>query len=163
MQGRKPHPFQLIDGNNKLSKAEIAARRNNQPNIQSANLRCPATLCDEAKKEWKRIVKLYKELDKDLINDLDLTTLAVYCENVATYQKAMEEVRKTTEVYMTSQGPKINPWLTVANNASVQIKKFGEVLLLDPVSRARAGLAKTKADAEEKESGVAAFKRRRSQ
>lgn len=161
MQGRKPHPFQLIDGNNKLSKAEMAARKRNQPNIQSATLRCPPGLGDEAKKEWRRIVKLYKELDEGLINDLDITTLAVYCEAVATYQKAMEKIHKTTEVYMTDQGAKINPWLVVANNASVQIKKFGELLLLAPVSRARAGLAKTKA--EQQESGVAAFKRRRAQ
>jgi P27 family predicted phage terminase small subunit len=162
MQGRKPHPFQLIDENNKLSKAKIAARKRNQPQTQSSKLWCPTHLCDEAKKEWRRVVKLYRELDKDLISDLDVASLEVYCESVATYQKAMSEVHKTTEVYMTSAGPKTNPWLTVANNAAIQIKRYGEVLLLDPVSRARAGLAITKTE-EKAPSGVAAFQKRRAQ
>ena len=56
----------------------------------------------------------------------------------------MAEVRKTTEVYMSETGAKKNPWLIVANDAANQIKKYGEVLLLDPVSRAKVGLAKSK-------------------
>ncbi|MHB1316158.1 MAG: P27 family phage terminase small subunit, partial [Christensenellales bacterium] len=53
--------------------------------------------------------------------------------------------RETSEVYNSKNDPRPrkNPWLTVANDAAVQVKKYGELLLLDPVSRARAGLVKT--------------------
>ena len=76
---------------------------------------------------------------------MDQNALEIYCEAVVTYQKAMAKVRETAEVYASKQDnnrPKKNPWLTVANDASDQIKKYGEILLLDPVSRARVGLAK---------------------
>jgi phage terminase small subunit len=56
----------------------------------------------------------------------------------------MGKVRESSEVYKAENGPKVNPWLRVANDAATQIKKYGEILLLDPVSRARVGLAKSK-------------------
>jgi P27 family predicted phage terminase small subunit len=83
------------------------------------------------------------------MTDLDKNALEVYCENFVIFRKAMEKVRETTEVYKSEQGPKINPWLKVANDASTQMKKYSEILLLDPVSRARVGLAKTKAEEED--------------
>jgi len=158
MKGRKPYPFQVIEATNREKSrktiAELATRKSNEPKINSAKLWCPAHLSELAKKEWRRIARLYRELKDPIINDLDLNALEIYCEAVVTYQKAMAEVRKTTEVYMASTGAKINPWLTVANNAALLMKKYGEALLLDPVSRARAGLAKAKVP---EKSGMAEF------
>ncbi len=116
----------------------------NEPKVKSNKLRCPSHLSDDAKKEWKRIVGIYAELDTPLLNDLDINALEVYCEAVVTYRKAMQKVRETAEVYTSRVDPKPrkNPWLTVANDAAMQIKKYGEILLLDPVSRARVSLTK---------------------
>ncbi len=152
MAGRKPYPHAVMAATNdrqRLTKDELARRKENEPQIQSCKLTCPSHLTDDAKKEWRRIVKLYKEFEEPIMSDLDVNALEIYCESLVTYRKAMKKVRETAEVYVskTEQNhPKKNPWLTVANEASAQIKKYGEVLLLDPVSRARAGLAKAKQD-----------------
>lgn len=145
MKGRQPLPFQLIDNKKRrLTAKQIQARKDGQPSITSAKLECPKYLCAAAKKEWARVVALYGEMPGEIINDLDANALAIYCDAVVTYQKAIKEVRKSTEVYVDSAGPKKNPWLAVANEAAAIIKKYGEALLLDPVSRARIGVAKSK-------------------
>lgn len=150
MKGRKAHPFQVVEVNakeQKTGKKRIDGRKKNEPKIQSNKLSCPKHLTDEAQKEWSRIVELYKELDQPIMTDLDTNALEIYCEALVTYRKAMVKVRETSEVYVSKQEgnkPKVNPWLRVANDAATQIKKYGEILLLDPVSRARVGLAKSK-------------------
>jgi len=151
MAGRKPYPFEVMkatNDRNRLTKKELDGRQAHEPKIQSALLRCPAHLSPEAKKEWKRIVKLYREFDAPILNDLDVNALEVYCEALVTYRKAINMVRQTAEVakFKGDDKQRKNPWLTVANEAAGQIKKYGEILLLDPVSRARVGLAKSKAE-----------------
>jgi P27 family predicted phage terminase small subunit len=149
MPGRKAHPAEFMLLKNKdgqLTKEELGRRMKNEPKPNSFNLYAPSWLGDEAKKEWHRIVRLYKGMKPLIISDLDINALAVYCEAVATYRKAMMKVREQSEVYATRKEPdkaRKNPWLIVANEAAMQIKKLGEVLLLDPVSRARAGMAET--------------------
>ena len=164
MAGRHPRPFTIVNANNnKLhhTQAELDARKRNEPKIDSVQLKCPRHLTPEAKKEWRRIVKLYGELKEPIITDLDVNALEIYCEALVTYRKAMRKVRETSEVYRAKsdpEKPRKNPWLLVANDASVQIKRYGEILLLDPVSRARVGLAKAK---EEDLSPMAAFLKKR--
>lgn len=163
MKGRKPYPFTVMESTNdknRLTKDELKSRKKNEPNIESAALRCPSHLSKGAKKEWRRIVKLYRELDKPIMSDLDVNALEIYCEAVITYRKAMAKVRETAEVYVSKSDqnkPKKNPWFTVANEAAAQIKKYGEILLLDPVSRARVGLSKSK----QEESPMAEYLRKK--
>ncbi len=148
MGGRKPHPYSMMAENNDqnhLTKRDLRERKKNEPTIESRFLKCPAHLSPEAKKEWRRIVKLYDELNVPILTDLDTNALEVYCESFTTYKKAIARVRETSEVYVNKSDqnkPKKNPWLTVANEAALQMKKYGDVLLLDPVSRARAGMVK---------------------
>lgn len=163
MAGRKAYPVELMvltNDKNRLTKKELESRRRNEPKIESAKLRCPAHLSPEAKKEWRRIVKLYRELNRPIVTDLDVNALEIYCEALVTYRKAMKRVRETSEVYVNKgdNRPRKNPWLTVANESAMQIKKYGEILLLDPVSRARAGMVKNE---EQKESPMAQFLKRR--
>jgi P27 family predicted phage terminase small subunit len=165
MRGRKPYPLQIIDATNdknRYTKEVLASRAKNEPKIKSNFMRCPTHLSDDAKKEWRRIVKLYGEFEQPLLSDLDVNALEVYCEAVVTYRKAMLKVHETAEVYTSSADrnrPKKNPWMTIANEAAATIKKYGEVLLLDPVSRARAGMAKK--ENEENLSPMEAFMKRR--
>ena len=151
MKGRKPYPYQVIsatNGKDHLTKEQLEERRKNEPKIESHSLRCPAYLSPEARKEWRRITRLYKEFETPLINNLDANLLEIYCEASATYHKAMEKVRESSEVYAVKGDPhpRKNPWLVVANEAASRIQRTGESLLLDPVSRARAGMAKNKED-----------------
>lgn len=148
MIGRKAYPFSIMDASNdqnRLTKKELRSREANEPHIHSHILKCPGHISKAAKQEWKRIVKLYQELDKPILSDLDVNALEIYCEAVVTYRKAMGKVHETSEVYVskTEQSkPRKNPWLSIANDAAAQIRKYGEILLLDPVSRARIGLTK---------------------
>jgi P27 family predicted phage terminase small subunit len=150
MAGRRAYPFQLISANNDklhITKDELRARASGEPKLLNNTLRCPNHLSDEAKKEWKKIVKLYQKLDQDLLTDLDANALEIYCTTIVTYRKAMKKVTETAEVYISkadNNRPMKNPWLTVANQAAEILKQYSSILLLDPVARARIGAAKKK-------------------
>lgn len=150
MAGRNPRPFQIVEklnDKNRLTKDELEKRKKHEPHIKSNKLRCPVHLSADAKKEWKKLVKLYGEIEEPILSDLDCNALEIYCESLVTYRKAMQKVRETSEVYADrakQNEPKKNPWLTVANESAIQIKKYGEILLLDPISRARIGVAKAR-------------------
>ncbi|MFA6308618.1 MAG: phage terminase small subunit P27 family [Clostridia bacterium] len=143
MKGRKPYPFEQIKANNdKIRKTQAQLElRSREPRIKSNELSCPEHLCDEVKKEWQRIVSLYQELNGDFICDLDINAIEIYCEALLTYRKAMKKVRETSEVIAQDGRPKKNPWMTIANEASITIKRYGEALLLEPVGRARSVIA----------------------
>jgi P27 family predicted phage terminase small subunit len=129
------------------SKAEIQARSDMVPTISQSALECPEHMCEDAKAEWRKVVELYRDLTDPIVTDLDKNALEIYCENMVIFRHAMAKMRETQEVYAPRTDPnkpRQNPWLSVANNAATICKKYGELLLLDPISRARAGLAKAK-------------------
>ena len=143
MRGHKPMPYEIAvlkNKKNRVTKAKLEQRKENQPTIKSNELICPEHLEPNVKKEWDRIIKLYGEIDQLLITDLDSNALEVYCESMITYRKAMKKIRDTSEVFKSNNDPKINPWVRVANEAATLVKKYGEILLLDPVSRARVSM-----------------------
>ncbi len=137
----------IRNDDNRLTKEQIESRIVNEPKPKSFKLKTPDWISNEAKQEWKRLVKHFKEMDTKILSDLDTNALAIYCEAVITYRKAIKKVRETSEVYtckLEPNKPRKNPWLTVANEAAIQVKKYGEILCLDPVSRARVGLGMSK-------------------
>ena len=150
MKGRKPYPHSVMSANNdkeRLTKDELELRENGEPKIESNSLECPEHLSDEAKEVWERIATLYKEIEQEVINDLDCNALEIYCNAVVLYRKAIKKVEETSGVYMRKgeKMPRKNPWLMIANQQSDIAKKYGELLLLNPVSRARMGVAAVKA------------------
>jgi P27 family predicted phage terminase small subunit len=167
LAGRTAKPTTLINMTNrkvnKIGKDKLDARAKAEPKAKSAFLKCPDRLNEAAASEWHRIVALYREFENEIMNDLDEDMLMVYCEAVVTYKLAMDKVKDTAAVYKSPKDaePKINPWLTVANSASDIMRKNSDMLLLNPVSRARAGLAIAKAS-EEALSPMASFLKNRS-
>jgi len=165
MAGRKPYPIALVKATNDkqhATKKELAERAKNEPRIDSAKLTCPKHLNEVSKKEWRRIVKLYKQLDTPIVTDLDKTALEVYCENFSIFRTAMQEIKDSALLYKDKSGEaRRNPYVLIANQASDQMKKYGEILLLDPVSRARSSLAKNKKP--EDMTPIEAFRARRAQ
>ncbi|KUO73437.1 MAG: hypothetical protein APF81_19700 [Desulfosporosinus sp. BRH_c37] len=152
MAGRKAYPASLMlatNDKNRLTKEQLENRLQNEPKPKSSVLTTPSWLRSDAKNEWERIVGLFRDMDDMILSDLDTNALEIYCESVVTYRKAMAKVRESNEVYVSKDDPnhpKRNPWLSVANEAAMQVKKYGEVLCLDPVSRARVGLGKSRKD-----------------
>jgi P27 family predicted phage terminase small subunit len=147
MRGHKPQIGNLVTLRKDQMKKKtevINARNEKEPRIKSNYLVCPRRLSKEVQAEWRRIVKLYRELEEPIITDLDINALEVYCEAVVSFKNTMAKVRASGEVIRIDGVWKMNPCLRTANEASNVIRRYGEILLLDPVSRARVGLAKAK-------------------
>lgn len=70
------------------TKAEIEARQAATAELKrdtSATLRCPTWLTPEARKVWNRVKKQAAEFD--LLDELDIEMLAIYCDAVVKYQE----------------------------------------------------------------------------
>lgn len=145
--GRKPHLTVVKDnGVDRHTKAEMASRAEAEPSGAEAKLRPPKELSKAARAEWRRIVRLYRQLDQEVINDLDLNLLSAYCESVAVYKAA--EAKYETEPLARFDYDSMkwieNPYLKIMDNASRQIMKAAEQLCLSPVGRARMGVLAAK-------------------
>ena len=148
--GRKPSLVTVIDNTkNRLTKSELSARENNEPTGATAELKPPKGLSKEAKKEWKRLIGLYRQLDAEILNDLDLGILACYCESWAVFVEAQKNWQ-TGELYYTDKKGerRENPWIKIMDREGQNIAKYGEQLCLTPVGRARMGIAKAKKEVE---------------
>jgi P27 family predicted phage terminase small subunit len=164
-RGRKAIPIQILretnEKTNHLSKAQLEARANASPSGIPSLLRCPKRLSPEARKEWRRLVKLFRQFKEPLINDLDAGAIEIYVNSIVEYRLANTKIRETSEVYAqkTPMGPvpKINPWVQIRSIAENNIKRFGEILLMEPSSRARIAISKTT----EEESPMAKYLRLR--
>ena len=145
--GRKPHLTVVKDnGKDRHTKAELAARSEHEVTGATSKLRPPKELSPAAAKEWRRIVKLYRQLDAEVINDLDVNLLAAYCENVAIYKKAEAEYQHTPLAEWDDDAGKFieNPYLRIMDNAAKTIARTAEQLCLSPVGRARMGVLAAK-------------------
>ena len=90
----KPAALRLLEGNAGKRALNLAEGINPVIEIPSA----PKHLGDEAKKEWKRIAPLLKDLG--LISGLDRTALALYCQvagRLAEYETAFNNMVKKHE------------------------------------------------------------------
>ena len=144
MQGRKPTPSKLIKASDfKKSEDEILERQEvEQSLLTTAKLRCPARLSKEAKKEWKRLMDLYKLMDARILCDLDIQLISMFCEATAIYKKAQETWVKYESVIATNPEAQriLDKCLSVMNQQSSNIRGLSEQLCLSPVGRARMGL-----------------------
>lgn len=148
--GRKPTPLKLVDNvKARHTKETIDGRQSGEPEGCTDKLTPPRTLSTDAKKEWRRVVKLYRQLNAKIINDLDISTLSAYCESVAIYRKAQTEYQNKPLVYMNADGrPAENPYISIMRREGQNIAKYAEQLCLSPIGRARMGVAAAKKEAE---------------
>lgn len=150
--GRKP-VLSVIGGRREHRSAEeLQARKSNEPKGCDAHFKAPSQMSGEAKKEWRRLVKLYRQLEQPILNDLDLSILAAYCESVAIYQKAQADYQtppwhgELVGKLPGSNAISENPYLRIMTREGQNMAKYAEQLCLSPVGRARMGLAKAKQD-----------------
>ena len=145
MTGRKPNPISVLDNDKwHMTAEEMEARANNEPDGCDDALEPPKTLSKEARKEWKRLVRLYRQLDASIINDLDLGMLGAYCESRARFIEAQKHYNPDEMITWTDRGPVENPYMKIMDKEGQLIAKYGEQLALTPVGRARIGIAKAK-------------------
>lgn len=146
-RGRKPHLTVVKDNAvDRHTRAEMEARIEGEVTGAEAKLKPPRSLSPDAKREWRRIVKLYRQLDAEVINDLDVNLLAAYCENVAIFQTAEAAYQEKPLAQWDHENSKWveNPYLKIMDGAAKNIMKAAEQLCLSPVGRARMGVLAAK-------------------
>lgn len=148
MTGRKPTPAKAIDRKEMHhTKDEIRARSIAEDKVKTADkLEPPSGMSSVAKKEWKRIMGLYRQMEADILNDLDISALMMYCEAYAVYRKA----EKVWVNFSKLKDPSDTDY-KIFNRARVQMNdqvkvvcQLSEQLCLTPVGRARMGIAMAK-------------------
>jgi len=146
MQGRKPKNADFIDtANHKKSKESIEARREAEQALKTSDLLLPPEyLSPLAKQEWERLLNLYRGMEADILSDLDIGALTIYCEAFAIYMKAHEVWVKFQQVVNTNPDAQkiIDKSFAIMEKQSNVMYKFSEQLCLTPIGRARMGMAK---------------------
>lgn len=144
--GRKAKPIhlQLVEGNpNRLTKAEIEARKAGEAKVRppSDRVKPPVWLGKKAKALFRKLVKDLESTE--LLTNVDVETLAVYCDAVERYAQATQEIEATGITVVGSQGtPVQNPAVLVASKYAGIIAKCASKLGLDPASRASLAIPK---------------------
>lgn len=173
MAGRKAIPVSLKDEEQQIDigASRIAAQKAATPRIKTSRLICPSDLTEGAKKEWRRVVKLYRECEIDVFNDLDQETLKSYCAAVdirtQLYHKwtveqkcellVEKEVKRASVKTSASGHPLegrtgqtnekvVNPILRELDRYANTIRILAEQLALTPVGRAAYAVRTEKAN-----------------
>lgn len=134
MKGRKPKPIALkrLAGN----PGKRPLREEPQPPMPDSTPYVPRHLNDEAKREWRRIIKVL--MDLGLYTEVDRAALAMYCQAWGRWVEAERELVKQGAVLTSDKGNLYqNPWLHVANKAWEQMRKVLAEFGLSPSSRSR--------------------------
>ena len=134
MRGRKPKPTSI-----KLLEGNPGKRRINkdEPKPPEGIPDCPEMLGDEARAEWFRISQALQEMG--ILTKADRSALAAYCMAYGRWVEAEENVKRFgTIVKSPNKGfPMKSPYLTVADQAMENMRKFLVEFGLTPSSRSR--------------------------
>jgi P27 family predicted phage terminase small subunit len=140
--GRKPKParLKLIDGN----PGQRPIQTEPEPDRTIADFDCPEHLVGEARAEWMR---LYPDMAaKRVITRWDRAALSAYCTAWGLLVEA-ETKCNVDGVMLVAQRTKVmrvNPWVSIARHAKVELLRFAAELGLTPVARARLGTIEAK-------------------
>lgn len=168
-KGRKAIPPELKDNETYKDIGAIKRQQALTPKVDSAKLTPPKFLPPGALAEWKRVVKLYKTLEIEVLNDLDKAILTSYVMEVdirdRLYQEWLKEEKLYEESKTTSTSVKtsaagrpiegktgeskrrvVNPVLRELERHNQAIRVLAEQLALTPAGRAAYAVRKEKAD-----------------
>lgn len=95
-------------------------------------------------------MRLYRMMDANILSDLDITALVMYCEAWSVYKTAQEQWVKLNTVATTNPASQkvIDTLIDTMNKQAQVVSRLSEQLCLTPVGRARMGInpAKDKKD-----------------
>jgi P27 family predicted phage terminase small subunit len=148
---RKAQPVNVVEFNGRkhLTKDEIERRRAAEGRIKpkSNRIRPPDWLSDLAKDEFKRIIKEMKDLD--VITNVDVDALAIYCDAYATYMECTRiienegfQIEHVNKAGASNMVP--HPLLAKKRQFAEQMKSMATEIGLTPSSRARIALPQEK-------------------
>ncbi len=147
--GRRAKSIDLavIQGGKHYTKKEIQKRQKNEQNLKVASnkIRPPKWLSKEAKKEFRKLVKELEVIE--LLTNIDVHTLAVYCDAVVKYAEATQQLDEeglTTE-YTNKAGATNtiqHPAVGIATKYATIIRQFCTEFGFSPSSRAKLAINK---------------------
>lgn len=129
--------LQLLNGNpNNKTKKELYKRTKNEKRLQvsAVNMSPPAWLASGAKKEFERIINLYQE--SKLLNELDINTLAIYCDLLMEYKSLNASLKKHGKTFNDGVKYDVSPIFKEKRQLAPQIDKYARQLGLTPAARA---------------------------
>ncbi len=149
---RKVYPVDWLGENTSKSKEFIEQRERIAGNLQtSANviMECPSYLDEKARGEWYRVLSLYDEMPANILSDLDISTLVIYCQAFSMYREAQENQKKFGTLISTDNKTQrvLDANRKIMNEQAKIMLKCSADLCLSPISRARMGV--NPADTEE--------------
>ena len=125
-QGRKPKASTIVE------KLRTRAPRRQPGRLPHA----PSYLDDNGKAEWRRTGKLL--LQAGLMDELDTTALATYCQAYSRWLAAEEQIKENGMIVAAKNGfPVQSPYLAISNKAAQQMAKFMSEFGMTPASRSR--------------------------
>ena len=144
--GRPPKPtaLKLLEGNPGQRKIDM-----DEVKPAADNIECPEWLQGSGREVWDRLAPKLQKLD--LLTNIDVDFLAVFCKSLADFVRADEHLRTEGEVVVQGGKPIANyrtgeietiggqpipsPWISIQNKAAVNIAKFGGRFGLSPSDR----------------------------
>lgn len=100
-------------------------------------IKCPSNLDKEAKKEWKRITKIFEEEEKEF-TDKDLKAMECYCKSYSDFLKFTGLLEESGYLIYSSNGyPQQHPYCQLKKTAEQEMRNWMKELGLTPASRAR--------------------------
>lgn len=93
----------------------------------------PSWLSERAAAEYNRVVREAAAID--MLDNLDMSVLAIYADNYDRYLDAAEYLQKNGQTYEGRSGPVMSPYVKIAESASNQIMKCSAKLGLATTDR----------------------------
>ena len=141
---KKPTRLRVLAGNPSGRPLE-----RNVPVGPSGPPPCPRELTPEARREWRRTVKVLSLMGT--VTKADRAALAAYCEAWSTWCEAQRHLREEGYIVLTPNGyPQQSPWVSIANKAFRQMYVLIQDFGLTP-------LARSKLEMPERDSGASDF------
>lgn len=132
-RGRKPKPTAMKQLEGNPGKRQL---NNNEPKPKFKAPPCPKWLEDEAKKEWRRLVRQMEQLG--VLTEVDMAAFAGYCQAYARWKAAEEFITNHGAIVKTPSGYwQQVPQVSIAQQYLKQMSKFCEQFGLTPASRSR--------------------------
>ena len=124
-----------------IKKKEIEEKGKNKEKEKKGNIAqgkplCPAWLNEKAKREWRRIAPILKQLG--LLEVIDRAALAGYCQAYARWREAEGDIQKNGMTYMSEKGNHVPyPQVGIAQKYLQICKNFLIEFGMTPSSRGR--------------------------
>lgn len=133
LRGTAPEPTAL-----KLHRGNQSKRPLNhwEPQPLPMPPTCPTHLDTEAKKEWRRLVKILMRMR--VLTEADRMALASLCQAWSTMSKAQQKLNETGMLLKTPSGyVQQNPLISIVNSCMETVTRLSREFGLTPASRTR--------------------------